>query len=145
MLQEVSIKMIGQHAQIDLQAAAQPDAGLGRALGKNRFGPRPAGEMRDDVGGVMRRADDVDIADGHLAAAQTSREGEALERRSLLQVGHGLVGDGQRRRQRRATLAPAIGQDAALPVLDRLASQARHASSVPAAIAASRSASDAIP
>ena len=41
-LQQIAVEVIGQHAQVDLQSAGKPNAGLGRAFGQHRFGARPA-------------------------------------------------------------------------------------------------------
>ena len=93
MLEQITVKVIGQDAQVDLKAAAQPDARFGRPFRQNGLGSLPPGKVRDDLGRLLRSADDVDVADGHFIPAQTARKCEAFERRSLAQVFDGSPGD----------------------------------------------------
>ena len=101
--------------------------------------------MRDDVGSMVRRADEIDVADRDLGAAQTSRTGETLERRSFADVFHCFARDCQCLRERRAALASSIGKNAAPPISIVLLPKRGNPASVQAAIAASRSASEAMP
>lgn len=125
MLQQIPVEMVGQHAQIDLQASGKPDAGLGWAFGKYRLGARPGREVRDDVGRVPGRADHVDVSDRHLSAPQATGKTESIERGPLPDVLDCLMRDCQRQRKRRSSPAALICKNAATPILDRLASQTR--------------------
>ncbi len=84
-------------------------------------------KVRDHAGGVVRRADDVDVADGDLAAPQAAGQIEPFDRRPEPNVSDRLLRDLQRLRKRRAPQPPLIRENAAPPVFDRLASQPRNA------------------
>ena len=60
-----------EDAQVDLQAALQPNAGFRRAFGDDGLRARKGHEGGDHRVGVGRGAHDVDVADGRLVAAQT--------------------------------------------------------------------------
>ncbi len=125
-LQQVAVEMRRQHAQVDLQAAREPDARLRRAFREHRFRAVPCGERGRDALRVVRRAHDVDVADGRLLTAHAAGRREVARVRELAQVRDRLARDRQRGAERGAPRAPLVRQHAAADVLDRLRAQPRH-------------------
>ena len=83
-LQQVAVEVLGEHPQVDLQAAGEPDRGLRRALRQHGLGPLPGGEGRDHRFGVRRLVQiDVDVADGRLLAPHAPGRGQVARVRAF--------------------------------------------------------------
>jgi hypothetical protein len=101
----------GHNAQVGLEAACEPDACLGVALGRDLTDGVPPCEPLDDRTHVVRGDDEIKVADGLHATAQAPRRLRPLDLRQQPQT----LQDGLRRFVR---IPPEVAPRVGLPITD---------------------------
>jgi hypothetical protein len=82
-LQEVSVRLRRDDAEVEAQALVRQDGGLRRPLGNDLDHPLEVREVVDQRVRLCRRRDDVEVAEGLLAATCASRLGHVHGGRML--------------------------------------------------------------
>ena len=86
-----AVALARHHAEIDVQAAAQRDAGLGFALGHNFRHARKRNQLFHHRGRLARYGQQIEIADRFLAPAKTARGLKPLDRAAFSHMGEQLL------------------------------------------------------